>query len=292
MRYGATAFWLTALLCLRCASSAPRRSQAAPALVSPVLAWGTKPLFALSGTSQVSYETLPLSQAWSGLLKDVLVKDPSLGLAVIFVSHQVETWELGQLGSSPLLEPLRSAMQNAPSSVAYVNLLNEGQSAAGLTASVYDTAAQIGADVQVLGPCSSGEHAEDVGVGFERIIGKTLSDKPCVVLVCGSGDSAEEMAQLRSVLTALQSRRGDHACLFVSDIPEDELVLASRRRSLLQQNVSSLGADVCDELCQTQVKFVEGAILLLLMAFAAVVGLCCLSIMDTPSAFEKKRDAE
>jgi len=210
-------------------------------------------------------------------------------LVVVFVGQQLATWELGQLGSSPLLQPLRSAVQKAPSSLALVNLLQERGTMAGIRGAVFDVVQGFGADLEVLGSCSSAGHSEDMGAAFNNLLRNRPSGRPSVVLVCSSGSLSEEMDQLQSILASLNTHTGDHACIFVSDAPEDELLVTSHGRSLLQTDPDK---DFCDDLCQTQVKFVEGAILLLVLAFAAVIGLCCLGILDTPTQFEKRHDTE
>lgn len=281
---------VTLSLCLSflIASAAPF-SKPSLASVSPALAWGTQSLFGPAGITQVSYETLPLSYAWNELLTSVLGRDSPPSLVVVFVAQELGTWELGQPGKSSLLQPLRSAVHKAPSSLALVNLIQERVTMAGIRDAVFDVVEGFGANLEFLGSCSSSGHSEDMVAAFKEVLEHRPAGKPSVVLACASGSISEEMNQLQGLLTSLKGQTGDHACIFVSDTPEDEVLVTRHGRSLLQNDTDT---DICDHLCQTQVKFVEGAILVLLLAFAAVIGLCCLGILDTPTQFEKRQDAE
>lgn len=282
---------VTLSLCLSflIASAAPF-SKPSLASVSPSLAWGTQSLFGPAGITQVSYETLPLSYAWNELLTSVLGRDSPPGLVVVFVAQELGTWELGQPGKSSLLQPLRSAVHKAPSSLALVNLIQERVTMAGIRDAVFDVVEGFGANLEVLGSCSSSGHSEDMVTAFKEVLEHRPAGKPSVVLACTSGSISKEMNQLQGLLTSLKGQTGDHACIFVSDNPpEDEVLVTWHGRSLLQNDTDT---DFCDHLCQTQVKFVEGAILVLLLAFAAVIGICCLGILDTPTQFEKRQDAE
>lgn len=278
---------LLAAVCCIAASAAPNHGQGHPSLasVSPAIVWGTKGL--LGRSERVFYETLPLSHMWNGVLKRMLSKEPESQILVVFVGNQLRTWELGQMGSSPMLQPLRSAVNKAPSSMAFVNLVNQGQYGSDLASVISRSVDAAGAETKVVGQCAAVDDDQDLESDMEKILQDIPSEQRTVIVVCSSGGLADEMSQLQGVQKAMASYQGERAIIYLST-SRDEVPSIRPGRNLLQ--TKDIDAYVCDDLCYTQVKFIEAAILLLILALALAVGLCCLSILNAPTQYEKRRD--
>ena len=67
-------------------------------------------------------------------------------------------------------------------------------------------------------------------------------------------------------------------------------MLQSARRTL-QAVAAASGYGACDALCQTQVQWLQGIFAAAILVVAALSGMSCLYLLDTPTRFQAPKDA-
>ncbi|KAI8470636.1 MAG: hypothetical protein J3K34DRAFT_419821 [Monoraphidium minutum] len=125
---------------------------------------------------------------------------------------------------------------------------------------------------------------------------------PRVVLGCtaggggGSDGVAGELEQVRAAHDAVAALGRRLVTLYAVAPGAAALELAGggggaeQRRRLAAVGVGPY--TVCDAVCRTQVKWLEGMLALLLVIVAALSGMCCLGVLDTPTRFESPKDSQ
>ncbi|KAG2485613.1 hypothetical protein HYH03_015676 [Edaphochlamys debaryana] len=140
----------------------------------------------------------------------------------------------------------------------------------------------------------------DLAADVKAALAKGSASAPNVVIVCSNvapeqegtaAGLAAEVEQLQTVQAAVASA-GDHVVVYASQ-PKPEAAQAggARRRSLVTSFTGFGAYTSCGTLCQTQVRWLEGMVAMLVLALASCAGLVCLYVLDTPTRFETPKDA-
>ncbi|GMH36218.1 hypothetical protein BSKO_04086 [Bryopsis sp. KO-2023] len=254
---------------------------------TPTLLWGSQN-FGPAAT-RVNYESLLLSDVWDGLMKSfkgvdsatdgILAKDASTPeITVVFVGNQMRPSDLGEM------KPLQSTLRKS-SALLFPNTVYEGTG---------DNFAQLlaengGIDVELVGSCATTEESQNIAEAVEGALARSSENDaaPRVVVVCSASDSlAGELTDFGVVMSALEAASKEYVMMYVSHESASDGVNGAKR-NLLADETNRISYDVCEGLCMTQVKFLEGIILAMILAFALSAGLCCTHILDGPSQFEK-----
>ncbi|GBF93172.1 hypothetical protein Rsub_05904 [Raphidocelis subcapitata] len=287
-------------------------------LVTPLLGWSSAGAwFAGDRTPEVravAQTTTDLASALGGLIAGALrpagaaaaasplldasaLADAPPEVALVLLGSRLRTSDLRRKHAAAL-QPLLEA---APSSVALPHVVHPVEGAPAREALLDALRAQLpaGAKLQTAG---CGE-----GLALGEIAQLLLDGAPVTAeaprLLVGCTDAAGGLeAELRQVaaahgsVAALGKRQ---VTLYGVDPHAGEgggggggAAAAEQRRRLLQAGGVTGGPySVCDERCRTQVKWLEGMLALLLIIVATLSGLCCLSVLDTPTRFESPKDA-
>ncbi|PNH08631.1 hypothetical protein TSOC_004784 [Tetrabaena socialis] len=154
------------------------------------------------------------------------------------------------------------------------------------------------ADVQheVVG-CSvpSTDLKADVAAALAKRNGAQLN----VVIVCSHTEPAQEntnaglaleVEQLKEVQAAVEEAGVGHVFVYGSQTKGQAPLQGGKRRALMSSFTGFGPYTVCGPLCQTQVRWLEGMLGMLILALASCSGLVCLYVLDTPTRFEAPKD--
>eukprot|EP00882_Tetradesmus_deserticola_P016832 GHRQ01018001.1.p2 GENE.GHRQ01018001.1~~GHRQ01018001.1.p2 ORF type:complete len:225 (+),score=93.09 GHRQ01018001.1:530-1204(+) len=206
---------------------------------------------------------------------------------LVVLGNQLKTSHLRSTAAQSLLAPLQSLLDKAESSISVPYVM-------------HDVAAVLGNREQQLRDLAADcEHAVVVGCDGARqqSVASALQaaeDQPRIIFTCTQVPEASagtpqgvaaELQQLReahNVVAALNKRQ-----LTVYAVQPDARAVMQQRRRLQSSNAD---VGVCGQLCQTQVKWLEGILAALILTIAAFSGMCCLYMLDTPTRFEKPKE--
>jgi len=130
------------------------------------------------------------------------------------------------------------------------------------------------------------------------------SDGPTVLLMSTTVDPelkgtpagiAAELQQVEAAHAAVDALQKKQVTMYavqpqLEEVPGEPL--QARRRRLAAAGVAvKADVGVCGQLCQTQVKWLEGIMALFILTIAAMAGMCCLNMLDTPTRFESPKES-
>ena len=116
-----------------------------------------------------------------------------------------------------------------------------------------------------------------------------------VLLICPPATASldEELEQLLSVQEAIDASERAHVVIYTSQKINEEgparrrvLQAASPSPSVANPLVGFGSYTTCGQLCQTQVRWLEGILTVLFMSVALSAGLSCLNVLNGPSKFD------
>ncbi|KAF5831699.1 hypothetical protein DUNSADRAFT_12721 [Dunaliella salina] len=262
--------------------------------VSPLMAWvthrapnspqHTKVLYHQEN-AQASILDL-LTKGWSGSSLLVQGQHPTSTI-VLFLGSQLDTAALSRTSE------LGQIVERAQSSVVLPYALSVKE----------DILKDLGAanvPLQAFG-CKEKESQEAIVSELRSAMQgqQSTGDQPRVFVVCAtpaaespSGRSALE-AELRllvSVQEQLEEQGAPSMVICATQQSPARQGSSDSRRSVLSEGKGFGPYKECGQLCQTQVKWLQGILAFLFMAVAAGAGMTCLSMLDTPSRFEKPKE--
>jgi len=188
---------------------------------------------------------------------------------------------LADTAGGPGAAQLREAYDAAPAALALPRLHS------GAPGSLAEEVLALEPAAGAFGPCGAGPGSASGAVG-------AISDPsgPRVVVACAEGGPGEEAA----LVSALRRAAPGALVAYVRDGAggggvgdEEEAATWDPRRALGE--VSALGYDTCDALCQTQVAVLMGLVFAAVALTALLCGLSQLAALDAPSRFEGPKDA-
>eukprot|EP00878_Enallax_costatus_P001436 GHUV01001586.1.p1 GENE.GHUV01001586.1~~GHUV01001586.1.p1 ORF type:complete len:303 (+),score=87.22 GHUV01001586.1:161-1069(+) len=218
-------------------------------------------------------------------LDSAAVQEHQPEVVLVVLGNQLKTSDLRSKSVQKLLAPLQSLLDKAASSVSVPYMLHQDASTID-TAKLQELVAGSAQSI-VLG-CDEAQQ-EDLSSQLQH-----LGSDPAVVVLCTSIDSsitgsaeglAAELQQLQAAHNAVAALNKPQITVYA---PRPDAAAVVQRRRLLQAANADVGT--CGELCQTQVKWLEGILAALIMAIAAFSGMCCLYMLDTPTRFEKPKE--
>ncbi|GIL91291.1 hypothetical protein Vretimale_10003 [Volvox reticuliferus] len=266
-------------------------------LSAPILAWSNRGL--ISEGKHVSYEVFPdVEQVTADLVLGALgqAQGNDFGLrdfpaedlrpdesrkVVIFIGSQLDAADMRS--RSDAISNLDGIISGAVSSLALPYTFSKGISISETLCTKLDSAGIKHEGVGCSAPSSD----------IKADAGTALAEGNTVVLVCSHVEDAlkgtnagleAEVEQLKAVQAAVVEADVNHMFVYATEAkPQTGLLAAgNKRRSLLQESDPM----ACGPLCQTQVRWLEGMLAVLVMALASCAGLVCLYVLDTPTRFE------
>lgn len=282
-----------ALLALGCALPVLSGSPDLYGFATPVVFWGGSDNV-ISSQMTVNYQVTDTVQLLKTLApgqaagKDAIpqlreaIKSASDKL-IVFVGNQLDTSSLRKASVKGSLTQLGEVFSDSKSAVLVPYAKFEGSS---IVDSVGSIAKEAGLSYEVVG-C---EAEQDLAQATKS----ALSSGADVVVVCASKNGQEqspagvqaELIQLVSVKKAVAEQDARARFVYTAQPPHSTVV---QRRSLL--GYKGFGPyTACGPLCQTQVRWLEGMLAVIVMALATCAGLTCLYVLDTPSRFEVQKE--
>lgn len=249
------------------------------------------PIFSLTNTDalkqagQVSYQVM---EDHAGSVMDLLSQlsssasaDKAADVVVVALSKQLVSDDLRKPYNKATFKDLAALLDGANSSTVLPYALSKNP-----VSGVMDALRRVDQDVEI------------VDVEAEDSLKEWLSKKPAdasgprfvaAVLphIQGALGSAKGLAaEVQHVIRLDRTLRSSglrYGLVYTAEKPPLTNV-GSRRR--LQETVY-----ICDKTCKTQVRWLEGILVVTLGAVGLMVGLCCLHILDTPTRFETPKDS-
>jgi len=205
---------------------------------------------------------------------------------VVFVGSQLDTSDLRK-GQASKLGPI---LESATSSLVFPYTSGKGELVENKLAHVLKSAQvkyqTIGCDGAVA------DYANEAAAAFGK------GEKPRVLIVCSTVPATEnhtpaglqmELDQLAAVQEAVEASDIDHLFLYTS-----RAMKSRRQRRQLQTTPkrSVYGSYTCGELCQVQVRWLEGILAAVILALASCAGLTCLKVLNTPTRYEALKEGQ
>jgi len=260
--------------------------------VSPLLAWVTH----RAPNSPQQAKVLYHQENAQAAIMDVLTKGWSGASPLVQGQHQASTIVLflgSQLDTAALSrtsEQLGHIVERAQSSVVLPYALS-------LKEDILEDLRAAEIPLQAFG-CEGQQSQEAVVSELQHELQgqQSTGDKHRVLVVCAaapavspSGNALEsELRFLASVQGQLEQQGSPSLVIYATQQPP--ALQSSSRRSVLSEGKGFGPYKECGQLCQTQVKWLQGILAFLFMAVAAGAGMTCLSMLDTPSRFEKPKE--
>lgn len=274
------------LLSLAVAASAVGNDQ-----LGPLLLWSNQGLVGQGSGSQLMYKVLDdvegaTSHAISGLFGKHNVASELLKTGDAASAQQqpsIIVFSGSQLSSADLRKGTASRLNTVLDSAASSLVLPyaSGKPAAGSLSLAYENA---GLSVKAIG-CT--EASDDLARDIVAALGQAQ-----VIIVCPTLSEAEssldqELDQLMAVQEAVDATEVPHVFIYTSQKESG----AQRRVLASKTPLVGFGKYTeCGQLCQTQVRWLEGMLALLFMSLTACAGMTCLNVLNTPTRFEASKE--
>lgn len=208
---------------------------------------------------------------------------------LLVLGSEMTSSKLRGVDSRSLFQPLAAMLEHANSSVMLPYALKVTHSQARLQHRLMERLANDGVSVQSWG-CVAGDNDGD-DAALEQLLQRPGLTIACPAPASTAGPSealAHEIAQVERYQQILSDKGDSYAVIYASQPDVGAGHAAQTRRRLLAS--SSTTYTTCGTACQTQVRWLEAMLAVLFMAAAAVSGLSCLYLLDTPTRFHTARE--
>ncbi|WIA08963.1 hypothetical protein OEZ85_008378 [Tetradesmus obliquus] len=301
---GRTVYFLLLVVFIGVAAHA--KASAVPAITAPLFSWANEKYLSAAGqASRTSYQVYgDFSSTLKGLITSAVshgseipsqldwldmqaVQQQGPEVVLVVLGNQLKTSHLRSKAAQSMLAPLQRLMDKAESSISVPYVMHDVSAALGnREKGVQELTA--GLDKTIVVGCEGGSEQS-----IESAL-QAVGEEPHVIITCtqvqeGSAGTpqavAAELQQLQEAhdaVAALNKRQ-----LTVYAVQPDASALVQQRRRLQSSNAD---VGVCGQLCQTQVKWLEGILAAFILTLAAFSGMCCLYMLDTPTRFEKPKE--
>lgn len=235
---------------------------------------------------------LPSANAPSLLLDHEGLAAATPDVIMVVLGDQVETSDLRKEGAAELFQPLQALLSQATSSVSMPFLTHNGQYS--LASIVSELTHKYPDHVKSIG-CGSGASTQSLPQLLTEQQGEAL-----VLLVCPAVEAAAdgtaqgiaaELHVLKDMHSAVEATGKKHLTLFAGRPTRQTDRASQQQRRLLATSSQAETYTECDALCQVHVQWLQGMLAILLLAVAALSGLCCLNMLDVPTRFEVPKEA-
>lgn len=272
-----------------------------PAVVTPLFAWGNQPSLLDESASREVFPSLEATL--SNILADAYGAAESAAsrlvninkaqadrpdVVLVVVGSQLRTSDVRQNHRTGHLKALQQLLDEASSAAVVPHVLHELQ----------DLGMDQPADLveQLSKATTAAKVVKCHGMsGLTEALEQDLS-APTVLLMHTQleegvgGTPAGLQTELHQVQAAHKAVAGlGKKQLTLYGVVPEAATLVQQRRLL-----ANVQADVgtCGQLCQTQVKWLEGIMALGILTFASVSGLMCMYLLDTPTKFQLPKERE
>lgn len=278
-----------------------------PDTFSPLIAWSNSGVFSNGDASSVLYEVLgtealaaSLVHGASGSPDDLTSKlmrptSDHLNAVIIYAGSQVDASTFRKVGSASKLQAL---LESADSSLVVPYSKIGG---AVLQKTLARTLSNLDASSFQLQTVGCDETADTDNLGQQVAASLQETSALQVVLVCPSADDDQslesELQMLESIQEAVEASELKYIMLYASQVSAG----GGHGRALLQAGTEAGSATLtytgfgayteCGQLCQVQVRWLEGMLSVVFLALASLAGLTCLLVLNTPTRFEALKDS-